>query len=44
MSESIKLANEIIKLDQQRDKIWEELLLSAGDRAFEILRELQNTH
>jgi hypothetical protein len=44
LSDSFKLANEIIKLDLQRDQIWEELLENAGDKAFEILRYVQNSN
>ncbi|WP_339146375.1 MULTISPECIES: hypothetical protein [unclassified Sutcliffiella] len=42
LSDSLKLASDIIKLDQERDARWEELLKAEGDRALEILRYVQN--
>ncbi|WP_404457822.1 hypothetical protein [Sutcliffiella horikoshii] len=42
-SDSFKLAYDIIKLDCQRDQIWEELLKKEGNRALEILRLVQNS-
>ncbi|WP_237662573.1 hypothetical protein [Sutcliffiella horikoshii] len=42
ISNSLKLASDIIKLDQERDARWEELLLAEGERALEILRYVQN--
>ncbi|MCM3617222.1 hypothetical protein M3936_06510 [Sutcliffiella horikoshii] len=42
LSYSFKLASAIIKLDRERDEIWEELLKEEGERALEILRYVQN--
>ncbi|WP_169864927.1 hypothetical protein [Sutcliffiella halmapala] len=40
--EVIKLASEIVKLDELRDEMWEKLLQHAGERALEVLRHVQN--
>jgi hypothetical protein len=39
----VQLAKEILALDKKRDEIYEELMMKAGDRGFEILRKLQNS-
>jgi hypothetical protein len=38
----IKLAKEILNLDRKRDEMYEELMIMAGNKGFEILRNLQN--
>ncbi|MBP3040702.1 hypothetical protein J9303_14515 [Bacillaceae bacterium Marseille-Q3522] len=40
--EAIELAKKIIELDKQRDRIWEKFAMLTGDRAYELLRALQN--
>ncbi|WP_181444420.1 hypothetical protein [Bacillus sp. 03113] len=40
--EAIELAKKIVELDLLRDQIWETLAEKAGDRAFELLRFVQN--
>lgn len=40
--EIIELAKEIIELDLKRDEKFEELTELAGNRAYEILRRVQN--
>jgi hypothetical protein len=42
ITEVIQLANEIVKLDEKRDLLWERLLQQAGERAIEVLRHVQN--
>ena len=39
----IDLAKKIIELDLLRDQIWENLAQQAGDKAYEILRTVQNS-
>ncbi|WP_173427717.1 hypothetical protein [Aneurinibacillus tyrosinisolvens] len=39
----IELAKKILDLDKKRDEIYEELMIRAGDKGFEILRKLQNS-
>jgi hypothetical protein len=41
--EVIRLANEIVELDEKRDEMWETLLQYAGNSAFEVLRDVQNS-
>ncbi|EPZ38763.1 MULTISPECIES: hypothetical protein [Anoxybacillus] len=41
---AIDLAKQIIELDLQRDAIFEQLLALLGDRAYEILRHMQNKY
>ncbi|WP_162927666.1 MULTISPECIES: hypothetical protein [Bacillaceae] len=41
--DAITLAKMIIELDLLRDEIWESLTSEAGDKAFEILRYVQNS-
>ncbi|MDN3017471.1 hypothetical protein PH210_14835 [Paenibacillus sp. BSR1-1] len=38
----IQLAEKILKLDQLRDELYEELMKTLGSRANELLRKLQN--
>lgn len=40
--EAIKLAETILRLDQLRDELYEELMKTMGSRANELLRALQN--
>lgn len=40
---SIQLAEKIIELDLLRDELLEELMVLAGNRAFDLLRTLQNS-
>ncbi len=42
LSDSMKLAYYIIRLDRERDEVWEELLKAEGNRALELLRYVQN--
>ncbi|MGJ7919203.1 hypothetical protein [Neobacillus sp. LXY-4] len=41
--EAIELAKQIIEMDIKRDEIWENLTVLAGDKAFELLRRIQNS-
>jgi hypothetical protein len=41
--DAITLAKMIIELDLLRDEIWESLTSEAGDKAYEILRNVQNS-
>ncbi len=41
--DAITLAKMIIELDLLRDEIWESLTTEAGDKAYEILRIVQNS-
>ncbi|OAO78953.1 hypothetical protein TAF16_1672 [Anoxybacillus flavithermus] len=38
------LAKQIIELDLRRDEMFEQLLELLGDRAYEILRYMQNKY
>ena len=38
----IQLAEKILKLDQLRDELYEELMKTLGSKANELLRTLQN--
>ncbi|KAF0824579.1 hypothetical protein ACOSZF_07375 [Cytobacillus firmus] len=40
---TIELARRIIELDLLRDQLWESLTAAAGDHAYEILRNEQNS-
>jgi hypothetical protein len=40
--EALDLAQQIVELDLKRDECWEDLAALAGDRAFELLRLVQN--
>lgn len=40
--EAFDLAKQIVELDLKRDECWEDLAALAGDRAFELLRLVQN--
>ena len=40
---TIDLARRIIELDLLRDQLWESLTAAAGDYAYEILRNEQNS-
>lgn len=40
--EALDLAKQIVELDLKRDECWEDLAALAGDRAFELLRLVQN--
>ncbi|WP_175073354.1 hypothetical protein [Terribacillus sp. AE2B 122] len=40
--EALDLAQQIVELDLKRDEYWEDLAALAGDRAFELLRLVQN--
>ncbi|MDF2035970.1 hypothetical protein LIT38_17830 [Bacillus sp. CMF12] len=40
---TIDLARRIIELDLLRDQLWESLTAAAGDLAYEILRNEQNS-
>ncbi|WP_297990118.1 hypothetical protein [Anoxybacillus sp.] len=40
----IDLAKQIIELDLRRDEMFEQLLELLGDRAYEILRYMQNKY
>ncbi|WP_170829519.1 hypothetical protein [Terribacillus halophilus] len=40
--EALDLAQQIVELDLKRDECWEDLAELAGDRAFELLRFVQN--
>nr|WP_261177465.1 hypothetical protein [Anaerobacillus sp. CMMVII] len=39
----MKLATEIVRLDLMRDELLEELIVLAGNEAFELLRKIQNS-
>lgn len=41
--EAIELARKIVEIDIKRDEIWENLTMLAGDKAFELLRTIQNS-
>lgn len=41
--EAIELAKQIVEMDTRRDEIWENLTILAGDKAFELLRRIQNS-
>lgn len=41
--EAIELARKIVEMDIQRDEIWENLTVLAGEKAFELLRTIQNS-
>ncbi|MCP8967354.1 hypothetical protein [Ectobacillus ponti] len=41
--QSVKLARKIVELDLLRDELLEELICLAGNRAFELLRVVQNS-
>jgi hypothetical protein len=41
--EAIELAKKIIELDLLRDEIWEDFSSLVGDRAYELLRVVQNS-
>jgi len=40
--QALELAKRIVELDLQRDAIFEQLIRLAGERAYELLREVQN--
>ncbi len=40
--EALDLAKQIVELDLKRDEYWEDLAALAGDRAFDLLRLVQN--
>ncbi|WP_275670914.1 hypothetical protein [Bacillus mesophilum] len=40
---ALELAKKIIELDLLRDKIWENLAEMAGDKAYELIRKVQNS-
>ncbi|MGG3468278.1 hypothetical protein ABES02_12445 [Neobacillus pocheonensis] len=40
--DDIQLAEKIIKLDQLRDELYEELMIALGSKANDLLRTLQN--
>lgn len=40
---AVELAKKIIELDLLRDKIWESLAEITGDKAYELLRKMQNS-
>ncbi|MGE7215285.1 hypothetical protein [Priestia koreensis] len=42
-SKVVELAKQIIELDLKRDEKWEVLTQLAGNRAFEVLRRVQNS-
>ncbi|QNU34330.1 hypothetical protein IC802_16270 [Geobacillus sp. 44C] len=39
---ALELAKRIVELDLQRDVIFEQLIQLIGDRAYEVLRSIQN--
>lgn len=39
---ALELAKRIVELDLQRDVIFEQLIQLIGDRAYEVLRAVQN--
>ncbi|WP_180955305.1 hypothetical protein [Peribacillus deserti] len=39
---AIELAKKIVELDLLRDEIWEDFARLAGDKAYELLRYIQN--
>lgn len=39
---AFELAKRIVELDLQRDAIFEQLIQLIGDRAYEVLRAVQN--
>ncbi|WP_276608244.1 hypothetical protein [Aquibacillus halophilus] len=41
--EAVDLAKKIVELDLLRDEIWESLAMLAGDKAYELLRVVQNS-
>jgi hypothetical protein len=41
-SKALELARRIVELDMQRDAMFEQLIQLIGDRAYEILRLVQN--
>ncbi len=41
--EAVDLAKEIVELDIERDEKWENLAALAGDKAYELLRMIQNS-
>ncbi|WP_176215174.1 hypothetical protein [Cytobacillus gottheilii] len=40
---AVELARKIIELDILRDKIWENLAEMTGDKAYELIRRVQNS-
>lgn len=42
LEESMQLARKIIELDLLRDEMLEELMTLAGNKAFDLLRAVQN--
>lgn len=40
--ELVKLAKQIVSLDQKRDELYEELMLASGNRGEDVLRAVQN--
>ncbi|MBA2875972.1 hypothetical protein [Thermaerobacillus caldiproteolyticus] len=39
---ALELAKRIVELDLQRDAVFEQLICLIGDRAYEVLRTIQN--
>lgn len=42
-AEAIEMAKKIIELDLLRDEIWEDFAQVAGENAYELLRNIQNS-
>lgn len=41
--EAIDLAKKLVELDLLRDELWENLASIAGDKAYDLLRVIQNS-
>ncbi|MBB5325478.1 hypothetical protein HNQ34_002579 [Anoxybacillus tepidamans] len=40
--QALELAKRIVELDLQRDAVFEQLIVLVGERAYELLRAVQN--
>lgn len=40
--QALELAKRIVELDLQRDAVFEQLMILVGERAYELLRTVQN--
>ncbi|ANB57387.1 hypothetical protein GFC29_712 [Anoxybacillus sp. B7M1] len=40
--QALELAKKVVDLDIKRDELFEQLILLVGDRAYELLRFVQN--
>ncbi|UFT99179.1 hypothetical protein KO561_18685 [Radiobacillus kanasensis] len=41
--QAVQLAKKIVELDLLRDEMWEQYAGIAGDKAYELLRDVQNS-